>query len=67
MAAEPEQMSPLPVMLQTGYLTIASCAAALQQIKAKQYAQKYQNSGKEIVLPGAPVDLKSTNQNFAKT
>jgi hypothetical protein len=35
--------------------------AALQQIHHKQYAQKYQNSGKELVLLGVEFDQKSRN------
>jgi hypothetical protein len=35
-----------------------SCDAALQQIHDKQYAQKYQNSSKEIVLLGVERGLK---------
>lgn len=35
--------------------------AALQQILDKQYAQKYQNSGKEIVLLGVEFDQQTRN------
>ena len=35
--------------------------AALQQIHDKQYAQKYQNSGKEVVLLGVEFDQKTRN------
>ncbi len=38
-----------------------SCDAALQQIKDKQYAQKYQNSGKKIVLLGVEFDQDGRN------
>ena len=38
-----------------------SCTAALQQIKDKQYAQKYQNSGKAIVLLGVEFDQAGRN------
>jgi PD-(D/E)XK nuclease superfamily len=34
---------------------------ALQQIKDKKYAQKYQNAGKEIVLLGVEFDQKERN------
>ena len=33
--------------------------AALQQIHDKQYAQKYQNSGKEIILLGVEFDQQT--------
>ncbi len=38
-----------------------SCEAALKQIQDKQYAQKYQHSGKEIVLLGVEFDQDSRN------
>ena len=38
-----------------------TCDAALQQIKDKQYAQKYQNSGKAIVLLGVEFDQAGRN------
>jgi hypothetical protein len=38
-----------------------SCGAALQQIKDKKYAQKYQNSGKKIVLLGVEFDHDGRN------
>ena len=38
-----------------------SCEAALQQIRDKQYAQKYQGQGKSIVLLGVEFDPKTRN------
>jgi hypothetical protein len=35
--------------------------AAMQQIKDKQYAQKYQNAGKEIILLGVEFDHQTRN------
>ena len=75
MAIEPEQLSPLPVLLQTGYLTIVEyddgwyrlgfpnyeVKYAFTRAIVEQYAQKYQNSGKELVLLGVEFDQKSRN------